>query len=149
MAKDGRSRDQKRKDKLAKKKRSLRKIESLAYMGDKFKSDKLIPTLMHAEIGIYESFVITEQRLLDQTVASAVEKLVRQMRAGRRPCDREHSSQLGNSFPDRMATIQGPACRRTANNSRVRRNDACTGTSLPELHAPHSRISDKATRRQG
>ena len=37
MAKDRRSRDQKRSDKLAKKRRKSQKIESLAYMGDKFK----------------------------------------------------------------------------------------------------------------
>ena len=87
MAKDRRSRDQKRKDKLAKKQRGLRKSTSLAYMGDKFRSDELIPTLMHAEIGIYESYVMTGRRLLDQTVATAVEKLIRQMRTGSLPVD--------------------------------------------------------------
>jgi hypothetical protein len=87
MAKDKRNRDQKRKDKLAKKQRGLRKSTSLAYMGDKFKSDELIPTWMHAEIGIYESYVMTDRRLLDQTVATAVEKLIRQMRTGSLPID--------------------------------------------------------------
>ena len=81
------NRDQKRKDKLAKKQCCLRKSTSLAYMGDKFKSEKVIPTWMHAEIGIYESYVMTDRRLLDQTVATAVEKLIRQMRAGSLPVD--------------------------------------------------------------
>lgn len=85
MAKDRRSRDQKRRDKLARKRRQSRQNESLAYMGDRYKTKELIHTLMNAEVGIYESFVMTERQLLDQTVASAVEKLIKQMRAGTLP----------------------------------------------------------------
>lgn len=82
MAKDRRSRDQKRRDKLANKRRQEPNSGSLAYMGEKFKTDELIPTWMHAEIGIYESFVMTDRKLLDQTVVTALETLIRQMRAG-------------------------------------------------------------------
>ena len=85
MAKDRRSRDQKRRDKLAKKQRKSRTVESLAYMGDKFKTDELIPTWMNAEIGIYESYVMTDRKLLDKTVVAALEKLIKQMRAGTLP----------------------------------------------------------------
>jgi hypothetical protein len=82
MAKDRRSRDQKRRDKLAKKARSARKAESLAYMGEKFKTDELIPTWMQTEIGIYEAYVMTDRKLLDQTVVNALETLIKQLRAG-------------------------------------------------------------------
>ena len=85
MAKDRRSRDQKRRDKLAKDRGKSQKTESLAYMGDKYKTDELIPTWMNAEIGIYESYVITERKLLDQTVRTALETLIRKMRTGTLP----------------------------------------------------------------
>lgn len=85
MAKDRRSRDQKRRDKLAKKARGSRKAESLAYMGEKFKTDDLIPTWMQTEMGIYEAYVMTDRKLLDQTVVTALETLVKQMRAGTSP----------------------------------------------------------------
>jgi len=85
MPKDRRSRDQKRRDKLAKKNRKSRKAESLAYMGENFKTDKLVPTWMHTEIGIYETYVMTDRKLLDQTVVTALEKLIKQLRAGTLP----------------------------------------------------------------
>ncbi|OWK45145.1 hypothetical protein [Fimbriiglobus ruber] len=83
MAKE--SRDQRRKKKLAEEKRKERQNQSLAYMGEKFKTDKLIPTWMHAEIGIYETYVISDRKLLDQTVVDALEKLIRMMKAGPLP----------------------------------------------------------------
>ncbi len=85
MPKDRRSRDQKRRAKLAKKRQKSRKAVSLAYMGEKFKTEELIPTLMHAEIGIYESYVITDRKLTDSTVVTALETLIKQLRAGTLP----------------------------------------------------------------
>ena len=85
MAKDRRSRDQKRRDKLAKRNRKARQSVSLAYMGEKYKTDELIPIWMQTETGIYETFVMTDRKLLDQTVVTALEKLVKQMRAGTLP----------------------------------------------------------------
>jgi len=81
VAKDRRSRDQKRKDKLAKRSRKARLSVSLAYMGEKYKTDELIPVWMQTETGIYETFVMTDRKLLDQTVVTALEMLVKQMRA--------------------------------------------------------------------
>ena len=85
MAKDRRSRDQKRKNKLAKRNRKARQSMSLAYMGEKYKTDELIPIWMQTEIGIYETFVITDQKLLDQTVVASLEKLIMRLRAGTLP----------------------------------------------------------------
>ena len=85
MAKDKRTHDQKRKKKLEERKRKARETASLAYMGEKYKADELVPTWMHTEIGIYETFVMTDRRLLDQTVVTALESLIRQLRAGTLP----------------------------------------------------------------
>ena len=85
MAKDRRTREQKRKAKLAKRSKSLPKSSSLAYTGKKYRKDELIPMLMKTEVGIYESYVVTDRKLLDQTVASALQKLIKQMRAGTLP----------------------------------------------------------------
>ncbi len=85
MTKDRRSRDRKRRQKLAKRNRKTGQNESLAYLGTKYKTDELIPTLMHTEIGIYETYVMTDRQLLDPTVVSALASLVRQIRAGTLP----------------------------------------------------------------
>ena len=85
MAKDRRTRDQKRKRKLQERKRKANQTASLAYMGEKYKTDELVPTWMHTEIGIYETFVMTDRQLLDQTVVAALESLIRQIRAGTLP----------------------------------------------------------------
>ena len=52
MAKVRRSHDQKRREKLAKNRRHSMTHGALAYLGKKYKTDELIPTLMYAEIGI-------------------------------------------------------------------------------------------------
>lgn len=85
MAKDKRTRDQKRKAKLAKNRQVASKSQSLAYTGTRYKTEELIETLMHAEIGIYEAFVISDRRLLDLTVKSALETMIKQMRTGTLP----------------------------------------------------------------
>ncbi len=84
MPKDSRDRKRKKK-KLAEKKRRARQPESLAYMGEKYKKGKLVPTWMHAEIGIYETYIMTDRKIFDQTVVSSIETLIRKMRAGALP----------------------------------------------------------------
>jgi len=85
VAKDRRTRDQKRKKKLEERKRKARQSKSMAYMGEKYKTEELVPTWMHTEIGIYETFVMTERQLLDQTVVTALEGLIRKVRVGALP----------------------------------------------------------------
>ena len=68
---------------LAEKKRKASLAESLAYLGSKYKTDELMPTWMHTEVGIYEAYVMTDRKLLDETVFSSIETLIGQMRAGR------------------------------------------------------------------
>lgn len=83
MAKE--SRDQRRKKKLAEERRKARQNHSSAYLGEKYKTDELIPTWMHAEIGIYQAYVMSGRKLLDQTVVDALERLIGMMRTGPLP----------------------------------------------------------------
>jgi hypothetical protein len=85
MQKDQKKRDRKRKKKQEEKKKQARQAGSLAYLGNKYRADELVPTWMHTEIGIYETYIMTDRKLLDQTVASSLETLIRKMRAGTLP----------------------------------------------------------------
>ena len=85
MSKD-QKRDRKRKKKLAEeKKRKAYLAESPVYMGSKYQTEELAPTWMHTEVGIYETYVMTDRKLLDKTVFSSIEALIRQLRAGTLP----------------------------------------------------------------
>ena len=78
-------RDRKQKKKLAEKRRNARLAESLAYLGSKYKTDELAPTWMHTETAIYQTYVMTDRKLLDATVFSSIETLIRHMRAAALP----------------------------------------------------------------
>jgi hypothetical protein len=79
------SHDQRRKAKLAKRPKSPPQSSSLAYSGNRYKTDEFIPAVQRTEVGIYETFVMTDRKLTDGTVKSALETLVRQMRKGPLP----------------------------------------------------------------
>ncbi len=83
MAKE--SHDQKRKKKLAEERKKARQNQSSAYMGERYKTDELVPTWMHTEIGIYETYIMSDRKLLDQTVVDALETLIGMMRLGPLP----------------------------------------------------------------
>jgi hypothetical protein len=75
----------KRKKLLAERKRKGGDAESFAYTGNKYKKDELVPTIMHAEIGIYRAFLLSGQKLFDQHVTLALDRLIRQLRANALP----------------------------------------------------------------
>ncbi len=83
------SHDQKRKAKLKKRAERARKNESLAYTGDKYKTDKYAPIFFWTERGIYESYVMFDRALTDDDVEDAVERLVVQLREGLSPLPSE------------------------------------------------------------
>jgi hypothetical protein len=86
MAKHKRlSHDQKRKAKLAREARRSRPQSDLAYHGNKYKTEELVTVFMRTELGIYESWVMTDRELTDRDVEAALEKLVLQMRRGPLP----------------------------------------------------------------
>ncbi len=83
--KDRLSRDQKRKAKLAKQARRAPPTSPLAYRGNKYKTDELVPVFFQVETGIHEADVMTGRRLTDRTVAAALERLIAQLRQGPLP----------------------------------------------------------------
>jgi hypothetical protein len=86
MGKNNRlSHDQKRKAKLKKRAARSRNHESLAYTGQKYKTDEYAPIFLRTEVGIYESYVMCDRKLTDNEVEAAIERLVRQMREGPLP----------------------------------------------------------------
>jgi hypothetical protein len=87
MAKKRLSHDQKRKAKLAKRARKSppATTSSLAYTGNKYKTEEYAPVMHATETGIYQAYVVTDRQLTDRAVRQALEKLVTQMRAGQLP----------------------------------------------------------------
>jgi hypothetical protein len=86
MGKNNRlSHDQKRKAKLKKRAARSRNHESLAYTGQKYKTDEYASIFYRTEVGIYESYVMCDRKLTDNEVEAAIERLVRQMREGPLP----------------------------------------------------------------
>jgi hypothetical protein len=75
-----RNRPKRQKKRKAKRANRTPQPLSLAYRGNKYRTQELIETLYRAEVGIYESFVMTERKLTDHAVESALENLVLQMR---------------------------------------------------------------------
>ncbi len=85
MSKKRLSHDQKRKAKLAREAKRHREPPSLAYEGNKYKTDEFTPVFFETELAIYEVYVLTDRKLTDRAVRSALEKLVLQMRRGPLP----------------------------------------------------------------
>jgi hypothetical protein len=85
------SHDQKRKLKLKKKAERSNKHESMAYYGHKYKAAEYVPIIHRTEIGIYESYVISDGSLTDDDVESGIEQLIGQIRAATLPRLSEHS----------------------------------------------------------
>jgi hypothetical protein len=80
-----------RRDKLSHNQRRKRKLAERsknepiqAYAGNKYKSEKYVEAIMKAEVGIYESYVITERQLTDWDVKNSLEHLIREL-GGEKP----------------------------------------------------------------
>lgn len=89
MGNPNRGREKKRK---GKDRRRFRQSVSLAYTGNKFKTKELVQVHLRAELGIYETFVMTDRELTDRIVHSALEKLILRMRKGPQPPVEEEES---------------------------------------------------------
>ncbi len=92
MPKKRLSRDQKRKAKLVRRAQKEPMKASLAYDGNKYKTDELIPVHLATETGIYAAFQISDGELTDHHVRGGLEKMVMQMRGEGLP-PFEHSCQ--------------------------------------------------------
>jgi hypothetical protein len=91
MAKKHLSHDQKRKAKLAKRAKKAPQPTNLAYTGNKYKTDDLLPLTQATESAICQAYVMTGRTMTDHTVRGALESLVMQMRGpGLPPYEHEH-----------------------------------------------------------
>jgi hypothetical protein len=79
------SHDQKRKAKLAQKAKRSQHHISLAYKGNKYKTDELVPVHFQTELAIYEAWLRTDREVTDRDVEATVENLVQEMRRGPLP----------------------------------------------------------------
>ncbi len=79
------SHDQKRKAKLAKRAAKAPQVVDLAYRGDRYKRDDLMPIFFQTELGIYQAYMMSGKTINDRTVASALTRLVLQMQRGGLP----------------------------------------------------------------
>jgi hypothetical protein len=81
----GKSRDQKRKDRLAKrttKNREHQRDEIRPYEGTKYQADEWIPHVSETELAIYETIVQSGRRLTNDQVKAAFHTLIRHLRDG-------------------------------------------------------------------
>ncbi|MBL8793481.1 MAG: hypothetical protein JNM56_06235 [Planctomycetia bacterium] len=86
MAKKSRlSRDQKRKAKLSRERKVHPGSVVAPYTGNAFKSDELLPTVFHTELGIHEADVMSQRGLTDRDVYAALEQLIGDLRHGPLP----------------------------------------------------------------
>jgi hypothetical protein len=86
VAKDRRSRDQKRKAKLAVRARKQKASEDLTpYEGKKYQADEWAPHVFRTEEAIHEAVVLSRRQLTNEQVRSALHTLIKQLRAGTAP----------------------------------------------------------------
>lgn len=75
------SRDQKRKQKLAKRKGRLPDSPALAYTGNRYKSPEFVEPLFQTEQGIYDMYVISNREITDDDVEEGLAELIDSLRA--------------------------------------------------------------------
>jgi hypothetical protein len=80
------------KKRRAERERHRQKAEPLAYRGNKYKTDALVPIVFQTEAGIYESFVMSDRQMTDHDVRAALESLIRGIRGGRVPLPAQQQS---------------------------------------------------------
>lgn len=85
MSKPSQRKREKQRKRQAEQKRRLAQPVSLAYTGNKFKTEELIPFHFCTETAIYECFVITGRKLTDHRVRAAAERLIAELRRGPLP----------------------------------------------------------------
>jgi hypothetical protein len=82
MARDRRSRDQKRKAKLVQRSRRQAPAEPLAYHGKKYQADFWVPHVFETEKAVYEAIKLSHEQLTNAQVKTAFVQLIEQLRSG-------------------------------------------------------------------
>jgi hypothetical protein len=82
MAKDRRSRDQKRKAKLTERTRRRGPVESLAYHGTTYQADEWVAHVFETEKAVYEAIKLSQGHLTNEQVREAFVQLIEELRKG-------------------------------------------------------------------
>jgi hypothetical protein len=82
MAKDRRSRDQKRKAKLTERAKQHDRANPQPYTGTKYQADRWVPHVYRTERAVYEAIVQSQGRLTNEQVREAFVRLINHLRAG-------------------------------------------------------------------
>jgi hypothetical protein len=90
MARHKLSRDQKRKQKLAQRKRGP---DIQPYEGNKYRSERFVDALLHAETAIYEAYVVGHGQLTDREVEQSLDYMILKLR-GEKPTPPVNHSQV-------------------------------------------------------
>jgi len=77
--------DQKRKKKLAERRKREVRFASQAYSGSKYRSDDLVPAWMDIDIAIHSAYVVSRERLTDRDLYRAIDSLVTGLKLGNLP----------------------------------------------------------------
>jgi hypothetical protein len=79
------SHDQKRKAKLTKRAAKAHPAVDLAYRGNRYKREDLVPIFFQTEMGVYQAYMMSGKTFTDHTVTAALTRLVQQMQRGELP----------------------------------------------------------------
>src|SRR4029077_9866850 len=75
------SRDQKRKQKLAKRNNRSPEPGSLAYTGNRYRSKELVESVFQTDQGIYDAYVLSGRKLTDREVEEEIVGLIDELHA--------------------------------------------------------------------
>jgi hypothetical protein len=84
--------------------RHRRRPVSLAYHGNKYKTDELVPAIFSTEAGIYEAFIMSDRAMTDHDVRRTLEGLIQELRGGAAPVppEREPGQPLVGTSPESL-----------------------------------------------
>lgn len=80
MAKRSKAQKRKRRQLQQRQRRTAAK-ELQPYHGNKYRKDKYVLAIMEAEVGIYETYVMTDRELTDWEVVTSIKNLIRELRS--------------------------------------------------------------------
>lgn len=84
-AKERRSRDQKRRAKLAQRAKKQEPAGPLPYSGRKYQTERWVPHVYQTELAIYEAIVLSRRQLTNPQVREALVQLIGHLREGKPP----------------------------------------------------------------
>ncbi|MFO0947617.1 MAG: hypothetical protein U1D30_17115 [Planctomycetota bacterium] len=82
MKKNSLSRDQRRRAKLAKRRTSSDAMDARRPIGDKYRKERFIQPMLHTELAILSTYIMSQKRLTDDVVKEGIKTLISQLDSG-------------------------------------------------------------------